>query len=93
MVPINCILILQQHLGVSFGENRHGMHRAQRWYDATDKARSYTLVGAIMNFKLHSHFFLKIQISLERKMTFYELSALKALFWINLYQEQANPKV
>lgn len=21
------------------------MHRAQRWYDATDKARSYTLVG------------------------------------------------
>ncbi|XP_063424718.1 tektin-like protein 1 [Mytilus trossulus] len=34
---------LKQHLGVSFGENRHGMHRAQRWYDATDKARSYTL--------------------------------------------------
>lgn len=36
-------ITLKQHLGVSLGENRHGMHRAQRWYDATDKARSYTL--------------------------------------------------
>lgn len=39
---------LKQHLGVSMGENRHGMHRAQRWYDATDKARSYTL-GPVAN--------------------------------------------
>ncbi|VDI10496.1 Hypothetical predicted protein [Mytilus galloprovincialis] len=39
---------LKQHLGVSFGENRHGMHRAQRWYDATDKARSYTLENKLL---------------------------------------------
>lgn len=36
-------ITLKQHLGVSLGENRHGIHRAQRWYDATDKARGYTM--------------------------------------------------
>lgn len=36
--------LFQQHLGVGLGENRHGIHRAQRWYDATDKARGYTMV-------------------------------------------------
>lgn len=36
-------ITLKQHLGVGLGENRHGIHRAQRWYDATDKARGYTM--------------------------------------------------
>ncbi|OWF39564.1 coiled-coil domain-containing protein 105-like [Mizuhopecten yessoensis] len=36
-------ITLKQHLGVTLGENRHGIHRAQRWYDATEKARGYTL--------------------------------------------------
>lgn len=36
-------ITLKQHLGVGLGENRHGIHRAQRWYDATDKARGYTV--------------------------------------------------
>ncbi|KAL5013067.1 hypothetical protein ScPMuIL_011618 [Solemya velum] len=36
-------ITLKQHLGVSLGENRHSIHRTQRWYDATDRARSYTL--------------------------------------------------
>ncbi|KAK3088909.1 hypothetical protein FSP39_025307 [Pinctada imbricata] len=36
-------ITLKQHLGVSLGENRHGIHRAQRWYDASEKARGYTL--------------------------------------------------
>ncbi|KAK3589814.1 hypothetical protein CHS0354_015819 [Potamilus streckersoni] len=39
---------LKQHLGVTLGENRHAIHRAQRWYDATDKARSYS-VGPVMS--------------------------------------------
>ncbi|XP_064649719.1 tektin-like protein 1 isoform X2 [Lineus longissimus] len=30
---------LRQHLNVGSGENRHAVHRAQRWYDATEKAR------------------------------------------------------
>ncbi|XP_072176678.1 tektin-like protein 1 [Diadema setosum] len=34
---------LKQHLTVSAGENRHAIHRAQRWYDATEKALGYTV--------------------------------------------------
>ncbi|XP_072015150.1 tektin-like protein 1 [Amphiura filiformis] len=34
---------LQQHLTVASGENRHAIHRSQRWYDATEKARYYTV--------------------------------------------------
>ena len=33
----------QQHLQVAKGENRHALHRAQRWYDNTEKAWGYTL--------------------------------------------------
>ncbi|XP_050417944.1 coiled-coil domain-containing protein 105 isoform X2 [Patella vulgata] len=39
---------LKHHLGVGLGENRHGIHRAQRWYDATDKARGNS-VGPVMS--------------------------------------------
>ncbi|KAK6167254.1 hypothetical protein SNE40_021330 [Patella caerulea] len=39
---------LKHHLGVGLGENRHGIHRAQRWYDATDKARGNSL-GPMMS--------------------------------------------
>lgn len=41
-------ITLKQHLGVTLGENRHAIHRAQRWYDATDRARGYTM-GPIMS--------------------------------------------
>jgi len=34
---------LKQHLQVAKGENRHALHRAQRWYDNTEKAWGYTL--------------------------------------------------
>ncbi|XP_033114899.1 coiled-coil domain-containing protein 105-like [Anneissia japonica] len=34
---------LQQNLQVALGENRHAIHRAQRWYDATEKAKGYTV--------------------------------------------------
>ncbi|XP_076436605.1 tektin-like protein 1 [Babylonia areolata] len=34
---------LKQHLGITHGENRHAIQRAQRWFDATDRARGYTL--------------------------------------------------
>ncbi|XP_077986602.1 tektin-like protein 1 [Glandiceps talaboti] len=34
---------LKQHLQVQSGENRAAIHRAQRWYDATEKAKGYTL--------------------------------------------------
>ncbi|CAH1787141.1 unnamed protein product [Owenia fusiformis] len=34
---------LKQHLQVTAGENRHAIHRSQRWYDATDRARGYSL--------------------------------------------------
>lgn len=33
---------LKQHLDVAFGENRHAVHRAQRWYDSTEKAWGYS---------------------------------------------------
>ncbi|XP_013390840.1 coiled-coil domain-containing protein 105 [Lingula anatina] len=33
---------LKQHLQVGAGENRHSIHRAQRWYDATERAWGYT---------------------------------------------------
>lgn len=33
---------LKQHLQVAKGENRHALHRAQRWYDSTEKAWGYT---------------------------------------------------
>lgn len=33
---------LKQHLEVASGENRHGLHRAQRWYDSTEKAWGYS---------------------------------------------------
>ncbi|KAK7502565.1 hypothetical protein BaRGS_00006140 [Batillaria attramentaria] len=36
-------MTLRQHLGVTHGENRHSIHRAQRWFDATERARGYTL--------------------------------------------------
>ncbi|ESO96658.1 hypothetical protein LOTGIDRAFT_202010 [Lottia gigantea] len=39
---------LKHHLGVGLGENRHGLHRAQRWYDATNKAMENTL-GPVMS--------------------------------------------
>eukprot|EP00745_Piridium_sociabile_P000311 TRINITY_DN102025_c0_g1_i1.p1 TRINITY_DN102025_c0_g1~~TRINITY_DN102025_c0_g1_i1.p1 ORF type:complete len:415 (-),score=104.00 TRINITY_DN102025_c0_g1_i1:137-1381(-) len=39
---------LRQHLGVTHGENRHAIHRAKRWFEATDRARGYTL-GPMMN--------------------------------------------
>lgn len=39
---------LKQHLGVTLGENRHAIHRAQRWYDATERARGYTM-GPVMS--------------------------------------------
>jgi hypothetical protein len=42
------VCYFQQHLGVAMGENRHGIHRAQRWYDATDRARGYSLVSRII---------------------------------------------
>ena len=28
---------------VAAGENRHAIHRSQRWYDSTDRARYYTV--------------------------------------------------
>ncbi|XP_074654916.1 tektin-like protein 1 [Tubulanus polymorphus] len=34
---------LRQHLSVSAGENRHAIHRAQRWFDTTEKARNISL--------------------------------------------------
>ncbi|XP_041481139.1 coiled-coil domain-containing protein 105-like [Lytechinus variegatus] len=34
---------LKQHLTVAAGENRHSIHRAQRWYDSTEKALGYTI--------------------------------------------------
>ncbi|XP_041368268.1 coiled-coil domain-containing protein 105-like [Gigantopelta aegis] len=39
---------LKQNLGLVLGENRHSTYKAQRWYDATDRARGYTL-GPIMS--------------------------------------------
>lgn len=36
-------MTLKQHLGVTHGENRHAIHRAQRWFDATERARGFTL--------------------------------------------------
>lgn len=39
---------LKQHLGVTLGENRHAIHRAQRWYDASERARGYTM-GPVMS--------------------------------------------
>lgn len=41
-------ITLKQHLGVTLGENRHAIHRAQRWYDATERARGYTM-GPVMS--------------------------------------------
>ncbi|KAK7094966.1 tektin-like protein 1 [Littorina saxatilis] len=38
---------LGQHLGITHGENRHAVHRAQRWFEATDRARGYTLGPAM----------------------------------------------
>jgi len=34
---------LKQHLNLGLGENRHALHRAQRWYDQTERAFGYTL--------------------------------------------------
>lgn len=34
---------LKQHLNLGLGENRHALHRAQRWYDNTERAFGYTL--------------------------------------------------
>ncbi|PIK60841.1 putative coiled-coil domain-containing protein [Apostichopus japonicus] len=34
---------LKQYLTVASGENRHAIHRSQRWYDATEKALGYTV--------------------------------------------------
>lgn len=34
---------LRQHLDITHGENRHAIHRAQRWFDTTQRARGYTL--------------------------------------------------
>ncbi|XP_071096356.1 tektin-like protein 1 [Haliotis cracherodii] len=39
---------LKQHLGVGLGENRHAIHRAQRWYDSTERARGNAL-GPVMS--------------------------------------------
>ncbi|WAR30651.1 CC105-like protein [Mya arenaria] len=39
---------LRQHLTVGLGENQHAIHRAQRWYDATERARGYTM-GPVMS--------------------------------------------
>lgn len=44
---LNCTNIeynsnLQQHLQVASGENRHALHRAQRWYDSTEKAWGFS---------------------------------------------------
>ncbi|XP_006822555.1 tektin-like protein 1 [Saccoglossus kowalevskii] len=36
-------IALKQHLQVQSGENRAAVHRAQRWFDATEKAKGYTL--------------------------------------------------
>lgn len=36
-------ITLKQHLTVAAGENRHSIHRAQRWYDSTEKALGYTI--------------------------------------------------
>ncbi|XP_071802475.1 tektin-like protein 1 [Asterias amurensis] len=36
-------ITLRQHLTVAAGENRHAIHRSQRWYDSTDRARYYTV--------------------------------------------------
>lgn len=51
-----CRIILfsfsQQHLTVSQGENKHAIQRAQRWYDATERARGYTMVGAVYIVKI-----------------------------------------
>jgi hypothetical protein len=35
----------QQHLNVGAGENRHAVHRAMRWYEATEKAKGYAMVS------------------------------------------------
>ncbi|XP_070581726.1 tektin-like protein 1 [Ptychodera flava] len=34
---------LKQHLQVQSGETRAAIHRAQRWFDATEKAKGYTV--------------------------------------------------
>jgi len=39
---------LKQHLDVAKGENRHAIHRAQRWFDSTEKAWGYSL-GPVAN--------------------------------------------
>lgn len=36
-------MYFQQYLTVASGENRHAIHRSQRWYDATEKALGYTV--------------------------------------------------
>ena len=33
---------MQQHLQTESGENRYALHRAQRWYDATERAWGYS---------------------------------------------------
>jgi len=37
--------LFQQHLTVTQGENKHAIQRSQRWYDATERARGYTMVS------------------------------------------------
>ncbi len=47
--------VLQQHLVLGLGENRHAMFRSQRWYDATDKAYGNSLVSVkLFSFLLFS---------------------------------------
>ena len=46
------VLLLQQHLDVAHGENRHAVHRVQRWYDATNKAWGYSK-GPVSNSDLY----------------------------------------
>ena len=47
-------MILQQHLQTASGENRHALHRAQRWYDATERAWGYSK-GPVSSADLMSH--------------------------------------
>ena len=49
---ITAVFLFQQHLQVAKGENRHALHRAQRWYDGTEKAWGYALVGHTGTFVL-----------------------------------------
>ncbi|BFZ05712.1 hypothetical protein BsWGS_08751 [Bradybaena similaris] len=35
-------ITFKQHINLGLGESRHALHRAQRWYDATNKAYGYT---------------------------------------------------